>query len=186
MLKKVIFLILFFSFYNCVNATKVTRVIDGDTFEIETGEKVRLIGINAPEISDIFGVESKDYLIKLVEGKDVALQDDNLSSKTDRYNRLLKYVILNGEDVNNKIILNGFAIAYLKYKFEKSELYKKSQISASKKGLGMWNNNSSIISSEKNKNQSYKKNTDISFKSKILIVAIILLIMIGIISYYRK
>jgi len=34
--------------------TKVTMIIDGDTFETETGEKVRLIGINANEISDGF------------------------------------------------------------------------------------------------------------------------------------
>ena len=45
---------------------KVTRIIDGDTFETETGEKVRLIGINAPEISDIYGQEAKEHLASLI------------------------------------------------------------------------------------------------------------------------
>jgi endonuclease YncB( thermonuclease family) len=49
--------------------TKVTRIIDGDTFETETGEKVRLIGINAPEISDIFGQEAKQHLANLIDQK---------------------------------------------------------------------------------------------------------------------
>jgi micrococcal nuclease len=186
--KKIILILLVFSIYNSLYATKVSRVIDGDTFEIETGEKIRLIGINAPEISDIFGLESKDYLKKLIEGKDVELKDDNISNKTDRYNRLLKYVFLNGEDINNKLILNGYAIAYLKYKFEKSELYKNSQISATTNGLGMWNNKTSNLISVNKTNQINNDNKilSISFKNKILIISIILLLIIGLFSYYRK
>jgi len=42
--------------------TKVTRIIDGDNFETETGEKGRLIGINGTEISKIFGEEAKQKL----------------------------------------------------------------------------------------------------------------------------
>jgi len=78
--------------------TKVTRIIDGDTFETETGEKVRLVGINAPEIRDIFGEESKTHLINLIEGKIVDLLPDHTSHDRDRYNRLLRYVFLNGVD----------------------------------------------------------------------------------------
>jgi len=44
----IIFLILN-SFVSFSINIKVKRVIDGDTFEVETGEKVRLIGINAPD-----------------------------------------------------------------------------------------------------------------------------------------
>jgi micrococcal nuclease len=185
MLKRIVLFILLISFFEVLNASKVTRVIDGDTFEIETGEKVRLIGINAPEISDIFGVESKEYLIQLIEGKDVDLQDDNLSNKTDRYNRLLKYVILNGEDINNKLIINGFAFAYLKYNFEKSELYKESQISASKNGLGMWNNNTKISNSVQNK-IVVSESKLISYKNQIILISILVLLFVGIISYFKK
>ena len=182
---KTILFILLLGIFEVVGAAKVTRVIDGDTFEIETGEKVRLIGINAPEISDIFGVESKEYLMQLIEGKDVDLQDDNLSNKTDRYNRLLKYVILNGEDINNKLIINGYAFAYLKYNFEKSELYKESQISASKNGTGMWNNNSKTSNPVENKIVVHEPKL-MSFKNQIILVSIIVLLLVGIISYFKK
>src|SRR5699024_5466472 len=101
--------------------TKVTRVIDGDTFEIESGEKVRLIGINAPEMSDFYGLEAKEHLTDLIENKSVYLQPDNISNDRDRYQRLLRYVIIGGIDVNKKMISDGFAFAYLKYKFSKSD-----------------------------------------------------------------
>jgi len=185
MFKRIILFILLISFFEVLNASKVTRVVDGDTFEIESGEKVRLIGINAPEISDIFGVESKEYLISLIEGKDVELKDDNLSNKTDRYNRLLKYVILNGEDINNKLIINGYAFAYLKYNFEKSELYKESQILASKNGLGMWNNNIKSSNSVLNKIVVNEPKL-ISYKNQIILISILVLLFIGIISYFKK
>ncbi len=116
---------------NCVcfgTTTKVTRVIDGDTFETETGEKVRLIGINAPEISDIFGQEAKQYLSDLILNKTVELQSDNISNDRDRYQRLLRYIILDGVDINKKMISDGFAFAYLKYHFSNSSEYEQAQI----------------------------------------------------------
>ncbi len=181
-------LILFFfliSFNEIANASLVIRVIDGDTFEIETGEKVRLIGINAPEISDIFGFESKEYLIKLIEGKDVDLQSDNLSSKTDRYNRLLRYVILNGEDINYKLILDGYAFAYLKYKFEKSMVYKDAQLIALSNEIGMWNKSASY--SKPKESESIKEKSIYKIqKNEILLISIIVLLLIGILSYYKK
>jgi micrococcal nuclease len=184
-LKILILFVFFISFNKIANATIVTRVIDGDTFEIETGEKVRLIGINAPEISDIFGFESKEYLIKLIEGKDVDLQSDNLSSKTDRYNRLLRYVILNGEDINHKLILDGYAFAYLKYKFEKSEFYKDAQLIALNNEFGMWNKSVSYSKPKESKSikeKSIYKNQ----KNVILLISIIVLLLIGILSQYKK
>lgn len=58
-MRQIITYILLLTTFVCSGTTtKVTRIIDGDTFETETGEKVRLIGINAPEISDIFGQEA--------------------------------------------------------------------------------------------------------------------------------
>ena len=75
------------------NSVKVARVIDGDTFEIETGEKVRLIGIDAPESvhptkeDECYGETSSKVLKELIEGKSVYLEKD--VSETDRYGRLL-------------------------------------------------------------------------------------------------
>jgi len=179
-------LLLFFglTFFLVAFATKVTRVIDGDTFQIETGERVRLIGINAPELSDIYGKESKDYLAQLIEGKDVELQDDNLSSRTDRYNRLLKYVYLKGEDINNKIILNGYAIAYLKYNFEKKDLYKNSQLLASKNSMGLWNNQNANYAP--NSKQKSFFNAPLNYKNVFIVFGIILLLIIGLVAFFKK
>jgi micrococcal nuclease len=184
-LKILILFFLLISVNEIANASLVIRVIDGDTFEIETGEKVRLIGINAPEISDIFGVESKEYLTKLIEGKDVDLVSDNLSSKTDRYNRLLRYVILNGEDINYKLILDGYAFAYLKYKFEKSEVYKDAQLIALNNEIGMWNKSGSFSKPKESESIKEKPIYKIQ-KNEILLISIIVLLLIGILSYYKK
>lgn len=73
----------------------VSRVMDGDTVELDTGEKVRLIGINTPESTkkhEPYGEEAKKYTKKMLEGKSVYLEND--ISETDRYGRLLKYVWL--------------------------------------------------------------------------------------------
>jgi micrococcal nuclease len=74
MRQTITYILLLTTFVCFGTTTKVTRIIDGDTFETETGEKVRLIGINAPEISDIFGQEAKQYLSDLIENKTVDLQ----------------------------------------------------------------------------------------------------------------
>ena len=81
-----------------VNTSLVTKVIDGDTIEIEGGEKVRLIGVDTPETVDpkksvgCFGKEASNKNKQLVEGKKVILESD--SEDMDRYGRLLRYVYL--------------------------------------------------------------------------------------------
>lgn len=76
----------------------VSRVIDGDTFEIEDGLKVRMLGVDTPETVDVrkpvgcFGKEASSETKKLLSRKLVILQKD--ISNTDKYNRLLRYVFL--------------------------------------------------------------------------------------------
>jgi Staphylococcal nuclease homologue len=67
----------------------VTRVIDGDTLELSTGEKVRLIGVDTPETKDprkpvqYFGKEATAFTKQLVEGKPVRLEYDQ--QRDDKY-----------------------------------------------------------------------------------------------------
>ena len=75
------------------------RVIDGDTFVIEGGERVRMIGINAPELKDPFGVDSKTHLKKLIENKYVNLIKGNDTTDKDCFKRLLRYVYIDGSDI---------------------------------------------------------------------------------------
>ncbi|WP_162847195.1 thermonuclease family protein [Mucilaginibacter gracilis] len=126
--------------------TTVTRVIDGDTFVIESGERVRMVGINAPEISDLYGQEAKQHLQQLIEGKEIELLPDHLSKNHDRYSRMLRYAVLNGVDIDKQMLLDGFAVAYLKFKFDKPDEYKQAQIDAQNNSAGMWHKpNDSVI-----------------------------------------
>ncbi len=111
---------------------KVARVIDGDTIELENGQRVRYIGIDTPETVDprkpvqCFGREASSKNKELVEGETVRLEKD--VSQTDKYGRLLRYVFVNDVFVNDYLVVEGFAYAStfppdIKYqnKFLKSE-----------------------------------------------------------------
>lgn len=93
----------------------VTRVIDGDTIEIEGGQHVRYIGIDTPETVDprkpvqCFGVEASNKNKELVSGKRVRLEKD--VSETDQYGRLLRYVYVGDTFVNLELIKQGYAHA---------------------------------------------------------------------------
>jgi micrococcal nuclease len=98
---------------SAMEMAKVARAIDGDTIELENGEKVRLIGIDAPETVDpkepvqCFGPEASAADKKLVEGRTVKMEKD--VSDKDMYGRLLRYVWVGNIFVNDYLIRNGFA-----------------------------------------------------------------------------
>jgi micrococcal nuclease len=91
------------------DTTLVTRIIDGDTFEIEGGKKVRLIGIDTPEVGECYYTEAKDRLSALILQKQVKMVKD--VSETDRYGRLLRYVYLEDSLVNEMMVREGYAYA---------------------------------------------------------------------------
>ena len=99
---------LFFASQKFEEYYKVIRVIDGDTFELENGEKVRLLGINAPEKGQKCYFEAKKRLEELVLNKIVKLE----GNKKDKYGRLLRYVWINSTLVNLQLIKEGLAISY--------------------------------------------------------------------------
>jgi len=166
--------------------TKVTRIIDGDTFETETGEKVRLIGINAPEITDIFGEEAKQLLAQIIEGQTVDLVADHISNDRDRYNRLLRYVFLNGVDINKKMLLDGYAFAYLKYHFDKEDEYKQAQIDGNKNNNGIWGNSNKDSIVKQQNAETTNIWASFTFTTYLLIGIVLVLIISGIYYYYKK
>src|SRR3989338_6160973 len=88
---------------------KVTRVIDGDTIVISDSGEVRLIGIDTPELKKCFYQEAKDTTTALVLNQNVQLESD-INDK-DNYGRLLRYVYVEGEMVNEFLVTWGFAKA---------------------------------------------------------------------------
>lgn len=100
---------------------EVKRVIDGDTIEVKINgknEMVRLIGIDAPEMTDSsmkgkLALESKNKLEEILKNKKIKLESDFGQSDRDVYNRLLRYVFLeDGTLVNKKMIEEGLAEEY--------------------------------------------------------------------------
>ena len=100
---------------------RVKRVIDGDTIQLDSGVRVRLIGVNTPETKhptkqvEYFGQEASAFTKRLVEGKLVRLEFDSLAGgreQKDRYQRTLAYVFLqDGTHVNEEIIKQGYGFA---------------------------------------------------------------------------
>ena len=100
--------------YKCVSSKTsavILKVIDGDTVKLQTGEVVRLLGINAPERGQPYYEESTSRLRELIEGKEVILEKD--VDDKDQYGRLLRYIFLNGENINVKLVREGLATVYI-------------------------------------------------------------------------
>jgi len=85
----------------------VTRVIDGDTIEIEGGQRIRYIGIDTPEKGEYFFEEATAKNSELVLGKEVRMEKD--VSETDKYGRLLRYVYIGDLFVNAELVRLGYA-----------------------------------------------------------------------------
>ncbi len=116
---------------------KVTRVIDGDTIEIEGGRRIRYIGIDTSERGGCFFLEATNKNKEFVEGKTITLEKD--VSETDRYGRLLRYVYVGDTFVNEILVKEGFAQVYtyppdVKY----SERFLAAQRQARDNNLGFW------------------------------------------------
>lgn len=109
---KLVLKIFFLFLFCCSNKTfYVKRVIDGDTFVVSGNLHVRLLSIDAPERGDPFWENSKRDLEKMILNKKVRLEYD--IRKYDKYNRILAYVFVNKEFVNQKLIEEGLAWVYV-------------------------------------------------------------------------
>ena len=92
--------------------TVVTRVVDGDTVEIASGEHVRLIGIDTPEVGACGYGAATAKLRRMVEGRTVILVNPDSVQDVDAYGRLLRYVDVGGEDVGLAQIRAGARARY--------------------------------------------------------------------------
>ncbi len=136
----------------------VAKVVDGDTFKMSDGSKVRLIGIDTPEKYDSdklnresdmtgrdketikkLGEAASEYVRKLVEGKRVTLVRESGYEDKDKYNRLLRYVYLeDGTFVNARIIEDGYANVYIAAQVSKINEFKRLEREARENKRGLW------------------------------------------------
>ncbi len=142
----------------------VKRVIDGDTFEIDSKDEngkylhVRLLGIDTPEkyesaklekdaersgkdkkVIQRLGQLASDYVKKLCEGKKVILEPEPNYEDKDVYGRLLRYIYLeDGTFVNKKIVEEGYGNAFRKYLVSKLNEIIKAEEDARRNNRGLW------------------------------------------------
>ena len=114
---------------------RVLRVVDGDSITVkvdQTKYRIRLAEIDAPELDQAWGAESKAALRKKLQNEEVALEVIDV----DRYSRLVARVFLNGRHINREMISEGHAWVYLEYLRDESLVPPEAE--AREKKLGLW------------------------------------------------
>lgn len=117
----------------------VTHVSDGDTLWIQPLSrhrtvKVRILGIDAPEICQVWGQQSLRALQSITMGREVQVY----GSQTDTYGRLLAHIFLQGYDVGAWMVLHGHAWSYA-FKSHHG-IYDAEQIVAQRMQAGLFGN----------------------------------------------
>lgn len=118
----------------------VSRVIDGDTIELDTGQVVRYIGVDTPETTgtpECWAREAQRFNTHLVLNKEVRLEKD--VSEADRYGRLLRYVYVDDIFVNAELVEEGYAtVATFPPDVAYKETFRLLQEQAREKERGLW------------------------------------------------
>ena len=122
---------------------RVRNVYDGDTLTLTDEQRVRLLGIDTPEMKppQPFSKEAKEYTKSRCHGKEIRLLIDG----KDHYNRLLGHVFVKEGDgflcINEGLVHEGFATAYTPKKTQKTfnwDKLLKLQKDARKSNRGLW------------------------------------------------
>jgi micrococcal nuclease len=103
----------------------VTKVIDGDTVVVTGGEHVRLLGIDADEKGYPCYDAARLRLEEMVLGKTVKLESDR--QDLDQYGRQLRYIFLGSENIDEKLVAEGLAIARF---YPENQKYKEEIVAA--------------------------------------------------------
>ncbi len=107
---------------------QILKVVDGDTidasidlgFDISLEKRIRFAGIDTPESrttnlkEKALGLESKEWLKKILDGaKDILIKTE-LPDSTEKYGRIIGHLFINGQEtsLNNQMIAEGYALAY--------------------------------------------------------------------------
>ncbi|SFH83466.1 thermonuclease family protein [Planctomicrobium piriforme] len=123
---------------------QVRRTVDGDTLLLESGERVRLLGVDTPETKipeqppEPFGQAASDFTAKLVTGQRVRLEFDR--ERFDQYGRTLAYVYVGDLFLNEELIRQGLSPAQLQYPFrsDMKRRFSQAESAAKEERKGIW------------------------------------------------
>jgi micrococcal nuclease len=94
----------------------VARVIDGDTVVTDSGEKIRLLGVDTPELhhpdfpEQPFAKEARQYVVERIGGKKCVFEYTDMDHY-DKYGRTLAFIYIDGDLVNSELVKKGFGYA---------------------------------------------------------------------------
>lgn len=147
----IIGLVIMVSYFLVTNHYKVNitldSCVDGDTawFIIDgKKEKVRFLGIDTPEATKIieeYGEEASSYTCGMLENaNEIFIEYDNNSDRYDKYDRLLGWVFVDGDNLSELLVSKGYAeVKYIYGDYKYIDNLCSSQYDAYKNKLGIWN-----------------------------------------------
>lgn len=182
----IITFLLFINVSYALDEVKLSKCVDGDTIKVKIDDKeytVRMLAIDTPESVhpkkkvEYYGKEASEYTCNIVSNaKKIELEYDSGSDKTDKYDRLLAWVIVDGELLQDKLVSLGYAkVAYLYGDYKYTSLLEEHQELASARNLGIWNQQ------EKDKfdnNSNSTDNSDNNYSAQDIVMIVILLLVI--------
>ena len=156
-MKNLLFIALLLSASNSFgqDSFRVVGIHDGDSITVLSVEKkqikIRLEGIDAPELKQAFGSRAKEHLSSLIMGKDVTL----IVKGEDLYKRTLSKILLGAQDVNLSMVRDGFAWHYSKY--SKDKKFAEAEAEARIKKKGLWMDQNPVAPWDYRSNEKVKK-----------------------------
>ena len=156
-MKNLLFIALLLSATNCFgeDSFRVVGIHDGDSITVLSVEKkqikIRLEGIDAPELKQAFGSRAREHLSSLIMGKDVTL----IVKGEDLYKRTLSKILLGAQDVNLSMVRDGFAWHYSKY--SKDKKFAEAEAEARIKKKGLWMDQNPVAPWDYRSNEKVKK-----------------------------
>lgn len=143
---------------NTGGSSRVDHVSDGDTLILQSGEKVRLIGVDTPEIHDDdhrnlahaqkygqspavvdeFAQKARVFAQKMVLNKEVRLEYD--WQRQDKFGRTLAYVYRKSDNLflNAELVNQGYGFAYTRFPFKYKKEFRGYEEEARKNRRGLW------------------------------------------------
>ena len=121
---------------------KVVSVADGDTITVLTADKqqikVRLSSVDTPEGGQAYGQKAKNFTSSMVFKKNVTIHPET----TDKYGRTVAMVYVDGKNLNEQIVANGYGWVYRYYcKGSYCDDWLKLEETARDAQIGLWADN---------------------------------------------
>ncbi|MFH1231346.1 MAG: thermonuclease family protein [Planctomycetota bacterium] len=121
---------------------KVAKIVDGNTVVLDIDKKevkVRLIGVDTPQIAEYYGKEASNFTNNLLKGEEVYMEYENEKQEFDKYDRLLAYLyrVPDGLFVNLEIVRQGYGHS-TEYPFKYSGLFNYYEKRARENEKGLW------------------------------------------------